>query len=186
MRTLALLAVLFGAGCSDPAPPRRNAPARVADKAALYADPGLLPTREGERARAEVALAGEIEASVELLHAVEDARASVTIGDAGTAQDAVVVVRTLPNADRTALEDASVRIATSVLSLPKDRVDVQVSQPATVTTAPTSGRPSPLLLFAILGLGISLGLSVDRLRPLLRRSVRRARVRRPTHPGKRR
>ena len=46
--------------CADPRPrtPRIDRPG---DKQAVYGDPTLLPTREGERVRMEVALAREIE-----------------------------------------------------------------------------------------------------------------------------
>ncbi|MEM6291394.1 MAG: hypothetical protein AAGA54_09025 [Myxococcota bacterium] len=185
---LALLAVLFAAGCGDPVPPRRPAQARTADKAALYGDPGLLPTRAGERARAEVALAGEIEASLALMHDVENTRATVTLDPGDTAKAASVVVRVRADADADAVELAAMRVATSVLSTDAADIDVQVSSPASASAARASDASptAPLLLLAILGLGICLGLTIDRIRPLLMRSIRRPARRRSTHPGPRR
>ncbi len=48
--------------CEAPVAPPASPPAP--DKRALYGDPALVPTRAGERAREELALAGSVAAAV--------------------------------------------------------------------------------------------------------------------------
>jgi hypothetical protein len=52
-------------GCEPPARPRQDQ--RRTDKRSLFGDASLVPTREGERVRRELALAGELTTSLELM-----------------------------------------------------------------------------------------------------------------------
>lgn len=167
--------VLLAAACSKPSRPRRTPERRAADKAALYGDAALLPTRAGERARAEVALAEEVRVAVETLRDVERARVSVNSRRGDTPPSAALVIRTRPGSVSAEVRAAATRIARA--SLGRDtELTVEVSAPPAdlpVEDPPAPARP--LILFAVLGLGFSLGLTFDRARKLLRRSARSSR-----------
>jgi len=160
---------LLGAGCGDPPAPRERPAARPSDKAALYGDAALVPTREGERARAEVALAEELRAALETLHAVEKARATVTTEHGERPTSAAVIIRARPGSDRSALDSTARRIARGILGEEDVSLEVEVSAPSVdVPPEDSPSAPRPIVLFAVLGLGISLGLTFDRARTLLR------------------
>lgn len=167
---LGLAATLLGSGCGDPPSARpRPATAKSSDKAALFADASLVPTREGERTRREIALAEEIRAAVELLHGVERARATVTLNERGDVEGASVVVRASTHADPVQLRATAEGIAHRTLAIDRDgtTLTVEISMPPNVTdttTLPTGGTPTLPLMLALLGLGFSLGLTFDRSR----------------------
>ena len=166
-----LLAVVLLAGaCGEPASPRRKPVRRASDKAALYGDAALLPTRSGERARAEIALAEEVRVAVETLHDVERARVSVTSKTDDTPTSAALVVRTRSESANADVRAAATRIARATLGRDTE-LTVEVSAPhADVPLEDTPSPRRPFVLFAVLGLGISLGLTFDRTRKLVRRS----------------
>lgn len=171
----ALAVLLLGrmlGGCGEP-PPRRTPTRAAADKAALYGDAALVPTREGEQARAEVALAEELRQVLETMHAVERARVTVNT-DRGRPVSAVVVLRVWPQANTTGLGETVQRLAGGVLGPGPVPTEVEISAPdeSDPIEDPSVPKASPLLLLAILGLGISLGLTFDRTRALLRRRRR--------------
>ncbi|NVB40901.1 hypothetical protein G6O69_23885 [Pseudenhygromyxa sp. WMMC2535] len=89
---------LLGCGEAAPREPTRERP-RL-DKQALFGDPGLVPTREGERARRELALATSLVESLELI-GVSGARVEVALG--GGAPRVVIVAR-LPRTTQTELD----------------------------------------------------------------------------------
>ena len=154
--------------CADPPPPRRTQPRRPADKAALYGDAALLPTRAGERARAEVALAGELRAAIETLHGVERARVTVVIADE-VAHSAAVVVRARIATDVAEVRESTTRIARASLGANAE-LTVEVTSPQESTPAEKDPAPRrPFVLLAVLGLGFSLGLAFDRTRRMVRR-----------------
>ncbi len=165
-------ALAAGACAADPLPQRQPA-RRAADKAALYGDAALLPTRAGERARQEVALAEEIRVAVETLHAVERAHVTVATGPHGAASSAAVVIRARQHPDAEGLSTAATRIARAALGSQELQVEVQVSAPDTAdASAERPDAPQPptaALLFGVLGLGISLGLTFDRTAGIIRR-----------------
>ena len=143
---------------------------RPADKAALYGDAALLPTRAGEHARAEVALAEEIRVALETLRAVEKARVTVRARGDGTPSSAALVIRTREREGLEALEATARRIAKAALGRDDVELAVELSPPDSDLTAEDTPRPvSLVVLFAVLGLGISLGLTFDRTRRLLQR-----------------
>lgn len=167
-RALAMLGLL--ASCSEAPPPRQPAQVRPADKAALYGDAALLPTRAGEHARAEVALAEEIRVALETLRAVEKARVTVRARGDGTPSSAALVIRTREREGLEALEATARRIAKAALGRDDVELAVELSPPDSDLTAEDTPRPvSLVVLFAVLGLGISLGLTFDRTRRLLQR-----------------
>ncbi len=161
-------------GC--PQPRSRPAADRVADKAALFGDPALVPTREGEHARREIASAQELRAALELLHAVERARVTVDLSDRGTVESAVVVVRARSERDREPLRAQTRDLAVAMLgdSL-GDGLRVEISAPDHATPLPENPQRGPRLplLLAVLGLGFSLGVSFDRSRKVWRRYAAR-------------
>ena len=161
------------ASCGE-APPRREPPAaRPSDKAALYGDAALLPTRAGERARAEVALAEEIRVALETLRAVEKARVTVRTEADGTPRSAALVIRTRERDGLDALETTARRIADAALGPGEVELAIELSPPDIDLPPEDTPRPlGALVLFAVLGLGISLGLTFDRTRRLLLRRRR--------------
>jgi hypothetical protein len=131
---------------------------RGLDKQALYADASLLPTREGERVRRELALAGELREAIELLE-LDETRVDVELG-----QPARVVVVARMRGDRPdALEQDVRAIATAIVPAPVD-VHVQLVQGA-IAAAPVSAPSPPAWALALtcLGLGLSLGVTAERL-----------------------
>ena len=157
--------------CADE-PVRREASRRTPDKAALYGDPGLLPTREGEKARAEAATAGELEAAIGTLHAID--RVRVTVDD-----DRTLIVLRLANAGaKDEALDHTRRIAETILG-PDADIAIEASAPTpTATPDDDSDLPIPALALALLGLGFSLGVTFDRGRRILRQLRKDARRKR--------
>lgn len=172
-RSAALLMFALLGACGDP--PARRAPpmARPADKAAMYGDPALIPTRSGERARAEVALAEEIRVALETLHEVESARVSVRTLDGETPHSAALVLRGHPGSSSLGLRARATRIAASILGSTRAELTVEVSV-AQVEATQDDTPPRPLILVAVLGLGFFLGLTFDRMRRLVSRRQSRA------------
>ena len=154
--------------CEGPATPLVRA-ASVPDKARLYGDPALVPTRAGERAREELALAGSVVAALRARAGAGELAVEVrlpTKDDPGAA----VVTGAL------ALDAASVaRISEGVLGawsagrvqveLAPPRAEVSEAAPVSVSAAPAGlGWQTWLLALALLGLGVSAGVSIERLR----------------------
>lgn len=169
---LIVAAVCAASACTAEPTQRRQPTPRASDKAALYGDAALLPTRAGERARNEVALAEEIRVALESLHAVERARVTVATGERGVPRSAAVVLRARRSTQPEALTASATRISRAALGTPDLTVEVEVSTPDISEASPEGPRdetPSPALLFGVLGLGISLGLTFDRAKGLLRR-----------------
>lgn len=160
---LSLAIVNFGCEAPERAAPRRP----TTDKAALFGDAKLVPTREGERARRELAEAGEIQALLE--HAgFADVRVSVSrTDDASPARVAIVVRPPMP--DDVATDPETTELA-------KEQVTAlarQISGPSAATevvlaprdaTPPRRPATDPLLWLALLGFGASAGVMLDRLR----------------------
>lgn len=142
-------------------PPRPEAPA---DKAALFGDPSLVPTRHGEQVRREIATAHELEQALSTLPTVE--RASVVVEaleHANADPRAVVIVHARSDADLTRLRQQAERATQAVVG-PTVQPEVVVERsPAAATT----DEPTPLrwpLLLGVLGLGLFGGVFFERLR----------------------
>lgn len=159
------LLLLALSACEAPASvtPRSPGPETFAepDKRSLYADAGLLPTREGERARSELALAGEIHAGLELIGL---GPAHVDVELRGSKPRAVVVARVDPDAELAELEDQVAELAAA--SVPDlDRAAVHVwLHPRAESGEPRRERAPWALALACLGLGLSLGVTLERAR----------------------
>ena len=160
-----LLAALALGGVACEAPARPLPQHRRADKQSLFADASLVPTREGERVRRELALAGELTGALELLelgpvHVDLELRAGHT--------SAVVVAQLPANADAEQAEQLEADIleltAAIVPELATDQIHVWLRP------HPSAGQPAPqrdhswALGFACLGLGLSLGVTLERAR----------------------
>lgn len=141
-----------------------GAPARVPvqpelDKEALYGDPALVPTRAGERAREELALAGSVRAALRARGGAGALAVEVRLPTGDDPGAAVV-------AGELALDgESALRIAEAVLGpWSAGRVHVELA-PA---RAPASDDPpvglSWALGLALAGLGVSAGISIERLR----------------------
>lgn len=140
--------------CAAPAP---RAPSRPApDKRALYGDPALVPTRAGERAREELALAGSVAAAVRARAGAGALAVEVRL-PAGEDPGAVVVAGEVA----LAAEDAA-RIAEGVVGpWSAGRVQVELGPGGARVDEPPA-RPGWALALALIGLGAAAGVALDR------------------------
>lgn len=157
MRRLALLASIVGLSACDAAPPPaiHHVERPTLDKRALYGDAALLPTREGERVRRELALAGELSEALALLELTER-RVDVELSE--PPQVIVVAHTRVPTPELAAKIDALGRAI--VPGDPDVHVELLVAAPPQ-PSAPTHDWP---LALVCLGLGLSLGVTGERLR----------------------
>jgi hypothetical protein len=175
--SMVALLLLSLSACSQEVPrSQRQRPRARPDKAELFGDPGLVPTREGERARRELARAGEIEKALAIVPLVRRSRVDVELDEAGAVARVLVVVDAEASDDE--LEPTVRRIVGSVAgSDALDSAEIIVrSQP----NEPTKAPPSWALLATVLALGVSLGISYERGRRVLAIRRRGALRRRPS------
>lgn len=142
--------------------PLDPAATRVLDKEALYGDPALVPTRAGERAREELAIAAAVAAAVRA-HGGGAPVVEVRL-PAGADGGAVVVAGELALAP-----DDVVRVAEEVApawSVGRVRVFARAAAPGVSEAACSPDRTGPRwpLGLALVGFGASAGIAVDRLR----------------------
>jgi hypothetical protein len=142
--------------CACGSPPTRAAP-KVADKASLFADPTLVPTRDGEAARRELAESGEITQAIGATSWIEDTHVDVE-REAGR-------TRVLVTGRRTAIAPADLdahvhRIARAVCGDEMELV-LTLADAAQPPPAPSRRLDLPLGL-ALVGLGASLAVLADR------------------------
>ena len=154
------------AGCEGPPPAPVAAPT---DKRALYGDPGLVPTRAGERAREELARAGSVAAALRARAEVRALAVEVRLPTPGDPGAAVI-------AGELSLDTATVtRIAEGVLGpWSAGRVQVELTPPAgaveredvpiAAERAEPRWWPRWALGVALVGLGLSAGVSIERVR----------------------
>lgn len=137
--------------------PRPGPIAAAPDKRALYGDAALVPTRAGERARQELALAGSVAAAVRARAEVGALAVEVRLP---TEDDPGAVVVT----GEVGLADASVaRIAEGVVGpWSAGRVQVELA-PARAVASDPPRRPGWALALALIGLGAAAGISIDRM-----------------------
>lgn len=167
---LALATLPLGLGCGSAEPTRSRVPARgVSDKAALFGDASLVPTRQGERARREVALAQEIEQALGVLPSVARARVDVELPErpADASPRVLAVVSGDPGADATALTTRARTIAHAVMG-PAAAVEVVAEPIAAPAPAPPIVPLRWPLLLGVLGLGFFGGMLLERIRGLRR------------------
>ena len=157
-----LVGLLLVEACGDQGNPPRLPRAAAMDKAALYGDPGLLPTREGERVRREIALAGEVAASLRVLPAVTDLAVNVELSDDDAAASPRVTVtgRLVAGHEQPA---TAVNVDAIIRSIVGESAHLEVAWvSAAADPSPVENPVLPIL--AALGLGISLGVTGERLR----------------------
>jgi hypothetical protein len=148
------------------------------DKAELFGDPGLVPTREGERVRTELARATEIAAVLEVLVDVEHAHVDVELDDVRALRGLVISLRLTERGDPVVVEHAVRDVVTAVFSADAaDQARVLISTPD-ASPLPPPRTLGPALAFALLGLGVSLGVTLERLRLYRMREGTRVRRRR--------
>lgn len=169
------MGLLSGAlACTEP--DHSRLPRRVIDKAAAYGDASLVPTRQGERARHEVALAGEIERLVAVDSRVQRVEATVRLSPSTAAPHVAVVVqhrgRALDDETHRDLAAELVALAQSVVPAAAiDDIDIVIHR-----DSPPSTPSLPwALAVALLGLGISTGVAVERWRRRIRDATARPR-----------
>lgn len=158
-----LLAWAAVTGCHAPSPSAPRVPPRPRlDKAALYGDPALVPTREGEQARAELARAGELEAMIGKLGGVASVRADVSLGPARTLDRALVLV--LHRRDEHEASDLRREIETVITAtLPPGPATLMLER-APADPEPADPRPPLAIALVFLGFGLSLGVAFERAR----------------------
>jgi hypothetical protein len=125
-------------------------------KASLFGDPALVPTREGERARRELALAGELAEALEL---VGCARARVTVSLDEDSPRAAIAAQLAPGADSEQTRARAEALARAIV--PDLGADDTLA--ISLAEAPEAEAPEdhPLISgLALLGLGLSLGLGL--------------------------
>ncbi|MEZ4382576.1 MAG: hypothetical protein R3A79_14660 [Nannocystaceae bacterium] len=165
----ALVVGLVGAAKPARAAPPAN-PARA--KEALFGDARLVPTREGERARRELALAGAIAEHLAGDPQIRAPLVDVTLPerDADPAARPHALVSLQAPADaQVALRAAIEALCRDVLGDPQASVTILRRDPEPAAPAP-AGHLRPLLALALLGLGASAGVVIDRRRRAPRRS----------------
>jgi len=140
--------------CACGAAPSPTAP-RAADKASLFGDPTLVPTRDGEAARRELAESGEITQAIRATDWIDDARVDVERED-GRARVLVVGRRTA-----IAPADLDAQVHTIARAVCGDAMELVLTLADAPPAAPMRRLDLPLGL-ALVGLGASLALLADR------------------------
>ncbi len=161
----AAVILLLGLGACESRPPAQPSP-RPTDKRTVFGDASLVPTREGEQARRELALAGELELALVRLGFAEP-HVDVELRE----PVAVVVIARQPPGAHAAPEQTVLELATALLpELTPERLHLWL-QPAVVEApapapapAPRAGTPLWAIVLASIGLGASLGVFGERLR----------------------
>lgn len=162
-----LLGAALSGACDEPPAAERGPGPR--GKRELYGDPALVPTRAGERARAELALADAVRAALAALGAGELA---VEIRLPAGPDPGAVVVAGQPPPGRS---EAELRRLVADLCGPWSAAVIRLAfrDDAAGPGAAASGqgggdRGDFALYFALLGLGASAGITLDRLRRRVR------------------
>lgn len=131
-------------------------------KRAMFGDPGLLPTREGERARRELAIAGELERAIAGL-GFTAVRVDVELREPVD----VIVVAHRPPTELPAPEAAITELARAIIpELAAEHLHLRLLAPEPAQAGPEhpSGLQLWALMLACIGFGLSLGMLGERLR----------------------
>ena len=157
--------------CSERGPSRAPMPA-APDKAELFGDAVLVPTRAGEVARRELAAAGEIAAAIEATRWIIDVHVDVE------AHTRVVIAGRIPgDADEDAVREQVAAIVEGVLG-PDDARTVVLALGRVPVDPPARERAALPLVLAAMGFGASAGIAIDRaLRRRRALALARARAR---------
>jgi type III secretory pathway lipoprotein EscJ len=174
---LALGLLASGCGAHErPSGPGPGRPEIAPDKDSLFGDPGLVPTREGEHIRRELAAAGEIDRAVTTLSGVERARANVELARQDHEPPRVLVAARLdPAGDRSVLRQQINSVIRGVVGeIPDENVTVVLAAPSAPLERPVPAL-SLVLAMCLVGLGSSAGVAADRLLRWRRARPRRRR-----------
>lgn len=151
-------------GASKPSKPNRPS---KASKEALFGDPSLMPTRAGERARVEIALARTIEEHLAEDPRLRAVRAHVTSASGQGEPTQVVISFQGPQEGAQAQEERARELAVGILGDPAAQVTIDRLEAPRGAQEPSPAQVRPLsivLALVLLALGASAGISVDRLR----------------------
>jgi len=163
-----LVASVGGLSCGGATvDPRAVPPQQTADKAALFGDPSLVPTRDGERIRSEIASAGEIELAIAALPSVVRSRVVVERAAPTAAvpgSRVLVVVHARPETETDPLRQRVVGIIAVVVE-PTLEVEIIIERDTVGSPGPGVGFSWPLML-GVLGLGFFGGTLLERARRL--------------------
>lgn len=158
-RALALVALM---ACACEAHPSvRPNPAAQLDKQKTFGNASLVPTREGERARRELAIAGELERALAQLdlgpaHVDVELREPVTV---------VVIARIRDDRSPSEAERAAITLAHAMVpELAPANLHVWLQPASAEPPPPDSAARTWQLMLACLGLGLCLGIARERLR----------------------
>ncbi|HFE46433.1 MAG TPA: hypothetical protein ENJ18_13225 [Nannocystis exedens] len=157
--------VLLGLALGACAPTSHREPPRqrstLQTKATLFGDPALVPTRAGERARTELALAGTIRE-----HLAEDPELAILrihVALPPTRPPQVVISLRGPSERLPQLQNRAETVARAVVGVPETQVTVDLIA-ADPAQEPKNAHLRPFLMLALIALGASLGITIDRLR----------------------
>ena len=165
--------------CSEStySPPRTLPTATILDKQELYGDPGLVPSREGEHARRELALAGEITRSIQALNLASAISVQIQLplasAEVSHGHALVIVTPKSSQQDTPSLEPQIVRVVQANLGTNWQQAQITIlwaplPQPI---SAPLSKEHSFLsLALSLIIFGASAGITLDRI---LRRRLSR-------------
>lgn len=171
-----MLAACDSARPDDPRPGER---VRRADKAALYGDPGLVPTRQGERIRRDVAAAREVEHTLAVLPSTDRVHAVVETppgpppaGSAPHTAPARVVVTVEARAGAS-VDTVRQHTQTVVRSIVGDTADIEIVVEGGASSPPAPRRQRWPLWVGLIGLGLCAGVLIERARVLPGSPLRR-------------
>ncbi|MFO7566066.1 MAG: hypothetical protein R6X02_25705 [Enhygromyxa sp.] len=170
MKTLAALLGpgLLACACEQRAV-ERPSPAAL-DKQAVFGSASLVPTREGERARRELAIAGELEQALARL-GLGPAMVDVELRGAGGETheaSAVIVIARRPHHLDAGQAEATVAELVGAMVPGLEAGGLHLWWQPTIAEAPGPAHAptwrSWALMFSCLGLGLSLGVLAERMR----------------------
>lgn len=166
--------------CDPSPPPRDGLTAETTrktrpDSSSLYADPALVPSRDGEHARRELALAGDASTLLEALPEIRRAEVVVrlpaprsgTRDEEATPNATVVLELDGPDAESEAVRARALRILRGAID-PRVAVQLELLGPSAGVEGRADGHgPRAVdfgLALALLGFGLSAGILLERMR----------------------
>lgn len=160
-RALPVVAVIACA-CDHQPSSVHPSPAAKLDKQKTYGSASLVPTREGERARRELAIAGELEQALAQLdlgpaHVDVELREPVTV---------IVIARLRDDRSPSEAERTAITLALAMVpELQPANLHVWLQPASAEPPTPDPAAHTWQLMVACLGLGLFLGIAHERLRP---------------------
>jgi type III secretory pathway lipoprotein EscJ len=147
--------------CACEARPSAHPSRAHVDKQAMFGSASLVPTREGERARRELAIAGELQQALAQLE-LGPAHVDVELGDPTTV---IMIARYREDRSVSEAETAAIELAHAMIpELQPANLHLWLQPASAEQPAPEPHSRTWLLMLACLGLGLSLGIGGERLR----------------------